>query len=32
MTDSLVMRENWLQSKLQFLSEINTRENISQET
>ncbi|CAM7220999.1 hypothetical protein CIFRMM088M_24380 [Citrobacter freundii] len=32
MTDSLVMRENWLQSKIQFLSEIKTRENISQET
>ena len=32
MTDSLVMRENWLQSMIQFLSEIKTRENISQET
>ncbi len=32
MTDSLVMRENWLQSTIQFHSEIKIRENISQET
>ena len=32
MTGSLAMRENWLQSKIQFHSEIKTRGNISQET
>lgn len=32
MTGFLVMRENWLQSKIQFHSEIKIQENISQET
>ncbi len=32
MTGSLVMREKWLQSEIQFHYEIKTRENISQET
>lgn len=32
MTSSLIMWENCLQFKIQFHSEIKTRENISQET